>query len=774
MKKFYCSLICLLLNYSIGIGQTIIKGEVVDASTNEPLIGASVFFKNTNNHTHSDINGAFSITQKDTSLHFLEVTYLGYTSKSVELTTDQSFYRVLLNPNILDEVVLIGFRPPFAENAQLLVKSTSTAFVTDQDLANNDGTAITPILNSVPGIFMHSGALNTNRITIRGIGARSLFATTKLRAYLNDIPLTTGDGETTIEDIDLQLIDEVEIIKGPAASAYGTGLGGTLLLKAPQFTRISSGFHSQLTVGSFGLIRNLNELVIRGKGGWLSLNHNLTHSDGYRMNNTYDRQSFNLLSDWSIGEEKRLKLSFIGNYIDTKAFIPSSLDSATYVNNPTSAAFTWAQTQGNEAYEKGLFGINGEYQADDVTFHTSLFYAFRAADEVRPFNILEEKSNTLGIRLRVETPNYEDKFKINVGGEGFIENYDWQTYENESGNQGTTLSNNEEQRYYFNLFSTFQYRISKEFIATGGFNLNKTNYSLVDNFQVDSLNQSGDYTFESILSPSIGLVYQIPMANKIGELSLFGNISHGFSPPSLSETLTPDGQINPDIQPEKGWSYEMGLRGMLDRYQNVVGLYHFYMDITAFSMRVKDLLVARRTANDAYIGINAGETLHNGLEFTLRYFPFMRKKYDLELEVNYTLADYKFTDFVDDADDFSSNALTGVPTNVLNGELNFSYNVNTFRFYTHVRYQFVDEIPLRDDNSLYSTAYEVVNAKAGFIIIHKKMRFDAFVGINNLLDEKYAAMLLINAGSFGGQAPRYYYPGLPRHYYGGVRLGYWF
>ena len=31
-------------------------------------------------------------------------------------------------------------------------------------------------------------------------------------------------------------------------------------------------------------------------------------------------------------------------------------------------------------------------------------------------------------------------------------------------------------------------------------------------------------------------------------------------------------------------------------------------------------------------------------------------------------------------------------------------------------------------------------------------------------------MVLVNAGSFGGRAPRYYYPGAPRNYYGGIRL----
>jgi iron complex outermembrane receptor protein len=58
------------------------------------------------------------------------------------------------------------------------------------------------------------GALNTNRITIRGIGARTL-GTTRIKTYLDNIPLTNPEGESSIEDIDLETIGKIEIIKDP-------------------------------------------------------------------------------------------------------------------------------------------------------------------------------------------------------------------------------------------------------------------------------------------------------------------------------------------------------------------------------------------------------------------------------------------------------------------------------------------------------------------------------------------------------------------------------
>jgi iron complex outermembrane receptor protein len=82
---------------------------------------------------------------------------------------------------------------------------------------------------------------------------------------------------------------------------------------------------------------------------------------------------------------------------------------------------------------------------------------------------------------------------------------------------------------------------------------------------------------------------------------------------------------------------------------------------------------------------------------------------------------------------------------------------------------------MRDDNTIYSDNYQLFNSKFGFK--SNKMRtlqFDVFVGINNIFDEHYASMLLINAEGFGGTAPRYYYPGEPTNYYAGANLKYVF
>jgi iron complex outermembrane receptor protein len=58
--------------------------------------------------------------------------------------------------------------------------------------------------------------------------------------------------------------------------------------------------------------------------------------------------------------------------------------------------------------------------------------------------------------------------------------------------------------------------------------------------------------------------------------------------------------------------------------------------------------------------------------------------------------------------------------------------------------------------------------------IWKKLQATFQFGIQNSLNEKYVASLLPNAVGFGNVAPRYFYPGQPRNYYGGLQLTYQF
>ncbi len=58
-------------------GNAVIKGEVTDAQTNEPIIGASVLIRNLELGTTTDIDGSFEL-EVPAGIHYIIVTYVGY------------------------------------------------------------------------------------------------------------------------------------------------------------------------------------------------------------------------------------------------------------------------------------------------------------------------------------------------------------------------------------------------------------------------------------------------------------------------------------------------------------------------------------------------------------------------------------------------------------------------------------------------------------------------------------------------------------------------
>lgn len=777
MKKYILIIIALFSTTFVNAQTTKfeISGTIKDADTGEILAYATVFQIGTPNGTNADFDGNFRLEIEDLTHKEIEFSFIGYETQRITLDFEQTEYKILLKEAVveIDLPIVSGrqiYKQPHSENGKLLNRSTATTIITKTALERNDGFSFSPVLNQTPGLLMQNGTLNTNRISIRGVGARSPFSTSKIRAYINEIPLTSGDGETTIEDFDLTLFDKIEITKGAGDVQRGASLGGTILMRTFDLFNNPNNFESKTQFGSYNTVLTTNQLTTNFSYGWLNIRHSLLHSDGYRNNNKSDRQNFSLLG--KVDGAMFGNVYVLANYTNAKAEIPSSIDSLTFVNNPQAAAANWEAVNGNEDYGKGTFGLSFQKDFYDAGWQiaSSVFYTFRNNYEVRPFNILDENSDMFGIRAK---GMYNKRIKDNpleivIGTEIFNENYDWQTLQNGTENQ---LSNNQENRFYYNAFAQGDLRLWDAITLNAGLNFNDTRYNLTDLFNPDSTNQSGNYRFEPQISPRFGVVIEPKFSEKFGEAVIYINVGHGFSPPTVAETLTPDGQINPNIQPETGWNYEIGTRGFLYQLPKTAQVYGIYYDFSIYRMNIENLLVGRNLGNGAFTTINAGKTQHNGLEGLVKFTPFVGKKYNVDLSVAYTFTDYKFTEFTDGNSAYSGNELTGVPSNSVQTFLDFYYNLKeNIRLYANFQYQFTDKMPINDANTIYSEKYQLSNAKIGLRWGFEKIFLNFYGGINNIFDTQYASMLAVNATGFGGNAPRYYYSGLPRNFYGGFSV----
>ena len=170
------------------------------------------------------------------------------------------------------------------------------------------GNSLTPIeaLNQVPGVLMHHGTLNTNRLTIRGIGSRTPYSTNKIKAYFGEIPLTSGDGETTLEDLENKAIKRVEIIKGPSSSLYGAGLAGVLLFHPKSV--IKNFVQNKASMASYGTIKNtLTAGIAKDEINIFALG-SILKSNGFRENNETDRINFLINTQFLLSEKTNLQL----------------------------------------------------------------------------------------------------------------------------------------------------------------------------------------------------------------------------------------------------------------------------------------------------------------------------------------------------------------------------------------------------------------------------------------------------------------------------------
>lgn len=216
-----------------------VNGVVLDKATNDPVIGASVIVKGTNQGTITDYDGNFSIEAAPGQ--YLQVSYLGYQTYELRVTPNSDTYRVALaeSASELDEVVVVGY------GAQKKVNLTGAVSVVDQkDIVGrptaNMATALQgadPALN----ISMNAGGPGSSYdINIRGMASINNSSTTK--------PLVLVDGvEMDLARVNGNDIESVSILKDASAAAiYGSKAAAGVILVTTKSGR--EGLAPQVTI----------------------------------------------------------------------------------------------------------------------------------------------------------------------------------------------------------------------------------------------------------------------------------------------------------------------------------------------------------------------------------------------------------------------------------------------------------------------------------------------------------------------------------------------
>ena len=735
--KLKINLLFFLFFPIIVFSQKTISITVFDRVDKSPLKDIKVLINS--DLVSTDEQGKFVIEEEKLPIE-LSINDFRYYPKRIKVNDTKNIEIELTNRGfILDDITINSdFYTKKLKNNNI-----STSVLDDIEFRKNEGEFLINSLNQINGIYSHSAGYNTNRITIRGMGSRSPYSTNKIKSYLNNIPLSNGVGEITLEDFGIDILDQIEINKGPNSSIYGSGLGGNIILKTSKnldrTVKLRSIYKSYNTYqNSLSFSRKINNLD-------LLINFEKIKSDGYRDNNSYDNSR--IFGSLNYELNKSYDINLIHFYNSASAQIPSSLSLEDFIDNPSSAAFSWANIKGGEDYRRSITGLTFSSNKELYKSNSTIFFKIFSNDENRPFNYLIEDSKQYGLR---HIGNFKlAPFNLSYGLEISYENYLFETWD-EYGDPTESLINSQSQdRDNYNFFVQLDKTFEKSFL-TFGIGTNNINYNWTDEVERNNL----EYSSKSILSPRISYNYSL------NNNSIFANISHGFSSPNIDETLDENGIVNPEIKPESGWNYELGIIGTTKNKKISYSLNLYYMDI-------RNLLVAQRTSFDTFTGVNAGRTSHPGLETTINIPILISQKVNITSSSNFSKYWYIFKDFNNRGNDYSMNKLTGVPGHTLFSKIKVDFKNYLLQF----SFQNIGEIPMNDANTLFTDSYSLFDLKISRRLYLKGMEVNLSSGINNLLDKRYASGVVINARGFGGRDPRYYYPGLPRNYFISLNIG---
>ena len=660
---------------------------------------------------------------------------------SLSLLAQNNNYSPSLDSTVvLDEVTVNAYQT----KSSLKNIPGSVSVLTGSDVSAWDANSMSTTINSLPGVYMQSGTYATSRIVIRGMGSRTPYNTNRIKFYINDIPITSSDGVSNPEDIDLQMIDRLEVVKGPASALYGSGLGGTINM----FTAINNQkqTNAQIHYGAFNTLKANVQQNFKTDSFSLQAYLSAINSDGYRENNHLKKRTALVAGDTKL---RLLDIEYFFYTTYLNAGIPSSIGRSVFEDNPKQAAQNWKEIEGYKRYHKGVGALSFIKQFNSNWKNKLIFFGkWNDSYERRPFNNLDDAS--LGGGIRNKLSYHSSKTDVVMGLEWITDEYKWLIDK-----EDVWLNKNRERRNHLNLFSVVYYRPTPKLNVSLAAAYNTIQYKLVDEFLEDG-NNSGNRNFPSMFSPRIGVNYA-----PHEKIALYASVGHGFSLPSPEETLLPEGNVNPDIKPEEGIQYELGAR--LSLFNN-----NMEIDGTFYRIELNNLLVTKRITEDIFTGINAGKTRHRGIEIAMRNKIFSLNQFPGQLSSNLSYAFSKnlFIDFTNDDKIYDGNLLPGIPN--YTAQLGFKWapisSITIDAQFSSVGKQYLD-----DANTISESSYFFSNIKlSNRFRIFNNSTLTLYVGLNNISNTHYASMVIVNAKAFGSAEPRYYYPALPRHGYMGV------
>ena len=220
LNKYYLAFMAVIL-FSSAYTQTQISGSVNDADNMVGIPGVNVIIDGTNLGTVTDFDGNFSLnTSQDLPLTIV-ISYVGYSSERVEVTSANQDINVMLSAGQnLEEVVISASR----RTQKSLDAPASISIINSREIAVSPATGEPfKLLENTPGIYLQQQGANT--MNLEGRSGSSNFSSELVLLKDNRLLTTPQSGTVFSSQLGISNLDleRVEVVRGPAGAVYGTG-----------------------------------------------------------------------------------------------------------------------------------------------------------------------------------------------------------------------------------------------------------------------------------------------------------------------------------------------------------------------------------------------------------------------------------------------------------------------------------------------------------------------------------------------------------------------
>ncbi|MBE8726664.1 SusC/RagA family TonB-linked outer membrane protein [Flavobacterium hungaricum] len=294
-KKLNIYILLFLLSITAGLQaqnttpliQSKLDGTVVDAITNEPIIGASVTIKGTTHGVVTDAEGKFYFQTGQKFPYTLIVSYIGYKKAEIIVEKNPIIINLKEERQELDELVVVGYGTQKRKDI-----TGSVASVPKANLSQVTSSADNLLRGAVAGVVVTQSSGRpgaSSSVRIRGgnsitAGNEPLYVVDGILIYNDNNNSSagvafSGASVNVMSTINPADIESIEVLKDASATAiYGSrGANGVVIITTKKGTKGQDNISYQ---GYFGFQNISKKLRLMNASEWASLRNDVQASIG--------------------------------------------------------------------------------------------------------------------------------------------------------------------------------------------------------------------------------------------------------------------------------------------------------------------------------------------------------------------------------------------------------------------------------------------------------------------------------------------------------------